>query len=357
MMSLDETDSHRILVAAGDEARYRQLAASAKRFGRIPDGMRVSFAYVRLDTGRMLEIILEPLPAWQTRMLEPLRVPRKLRDPSDVVVAVRDSESFTVQGEPRQRALRLLDALVSGARESGMQVEAVPAQPVRRNSYATGGPLRDEISFTVEHDEFRLWFTQATLRRPHEPTERELARARRGYMFPDFDDVPDEDLGIVLEGQGGRFWADSWKDAGDHRLEDDLAQILEEIRLRQANLVTQRAADAERQRQAEADRLDRERLRAEARERAVRAYREHQVDEAARDQARRWAEAAQLRGYAGAVRQHASSLESEDKAAALHWADRIMAVADAADPLPGDAVRPADFRAPTSDDLKPFMDM
>jgi hypothetical protein len=356
-LALQDATDHRILVPIDEGARYRYLAGFAKRLGRIPEGMRLSFDYARQDGDHMLAIALERPPEWQTRLLNPSRVAKKLQETSDIVQALMDSESFPVRGEPRDRAFRLIDALAAGARESGMTVLALDGQPVPRSSYVARRSQRGEIRFTIDQDEFRLRFTQATLQRPHEPTERELARARRGYMFPDFDDVPDEHLGIVLEGAGGRFWADSWRDTDGHRLEEDLAQILEEIRLRHGHLDAQRAAQAERQRQAQQERAERERRLAAARERAAVAYREHLVDEEVRNQVRRWTEAKQIRAYAAEVRRHASSLGADDHARALQWAERITTVANAMDPLPAGAVFPDLVAEPTADDLKAFMNL
>lgn len=340
MLSLQDADDHRILVPTNEDARYRQLAGFAKRFERIPEGMRLSFDYVRQEVGYMLAITLERLPEWQTSVLIPLRGSKRTQDTSDVVQAIMDSETFSVHGDPRNRACRLLEALVVGARESGMTVSAQAGQQALRSGYATRRSHDDQIRFAIDRDEFQLRFTQATLQRPHEPTERELARARRGYMFPDFDDVPDEKLGIVLEGAGGRFWADSWKDTAEHRLEDDLAQILEEIRLRHGHLAERRAVESERQRQAQQERAEHDKRLAAARERAAVAHREHLIDEEARDQARRWMEANQMRAYAEEVRRHASSLAADDHARALQWAERITTVANATDPFPDHAVYP-----------------
>lgn len=340
MLSLQEADDHRILVPTSEGARYRQLVGFAKRFERIPEGMRLSFDYVRQEVGYMLAITLERLPEWQIGTLIPSRVSTRAQDTSDVVQTIMDSETFSVHGDPRNRALRLLEALVVGARESGMTVSAKAGRQAQRSGYGGGRSTDDEIRFMIDRDEFQLRFTQATLQRPHVPTERELARARRGYMFPDFDDVPDEKLGIVLEGAGGRFWADSWKDADGHRLEDDLAQILEEIRLRHGHLAERRVVESERQRQAQQERAEQEKRLAAARERAAVAHREHLIDEEARDQARRWIEANQMRAYAEEVRRHASSLAADDHARALQWAERITTVANATDPFPDHAVYP-----------------
>jgi hypothetical protein len=355
MQSLREATDHRILVPTEKEPRYRGLVAAAKRHGRIPDGMQVSIEYTRHDNNYFVAVTLEPLPEWQTKLLAPVPVTEKLAEPSDVVRACMDLEEFSVDGKPRERAFRLLDALVNGARESGVAVSLESNSRAAHRRNPAWHSHENEIRFTIGPDDFWLSFTQAIFQRPHGPTERELKRARQGYMFPDFDDVPDEHLGIVLSGAGRRFWADKWKDTDEHRLEDDLAQILEEIKLRHGYLEAQRAAEAEQRRRAQLDRIEREKRLAEARKRAAFAYREHLIDEEALSQANRWAEAGRLRAYAAEVRRSAAQLPAENRTQALAWAERIIEVANATDPFPDCAVCPTAFAEPSVSDLQPFM--
>jgi len=229
MLALGAAEGHRLAAPRSQEASYRRLASLAKGRGLIPEGMQVTVAWASRD---QLSVALEPLPEWQTRVVDPIPVPSRLHDPSDVVAALSESATFQVGGGPRKRALRLAEALTVAARDRGMIVKAVLNQPLNGN-YAYGdGPRRDEIEFTIGGDSFRLWFTQQTLKEPHEPTQREIARVQRGFLFPDYDDVPAQHLGLVLDGEGGTFWASSWHDADDHALEEDLAQILEEMGLR-----------------------------------------------------------------------------------------------------------------------------
>lgn len=122
MAALHEADGHRILVSSAEGSRYRQLAGAAKRFGRIPDGMRITVAWAE---SRQSSVTLEQLPACQTKILESLPVPHHLYDPSSVVVALTDSETFQVTGEPRKRALRLAEAIVTHASERGMAPKAL----------------------------------------------------------------------------------------------------------------------------------------------------------------------------------------------------------------------------------------
>lgn len=352
MASLAEAPGNCIVAPPGDAGRYRRLAGMAKNLGRVPDGFCISFGHSRESGNFMVTLTLEPVPEWQTRVLDPLHLSRELSDPSDVVRALMESEHFPVAGGPRERAFRLLEALVVGAREAGMAVET-GYQTRRGYRSAAGG--REEIRFRANQDVFQLRFTQATLKRPHEATEQELAKARRGYLFPDFDEIPDEHLGIVLEGPGAQFWAGSWKDSDDHHLEDDLAQVLEEVRLRHGYLTDLRARELERERRVQQERAERQKLLEAARDRAAVAYREHMIDKGARDQALRWQEANQMRAYAAEVRRRASALDTGGREVAWFWAGRITSVADALDPFPDDAVPPQDIAEPSESDLQKFM--
>jgi hypothetical protein len=218
------------------------------------------------------------------------------------------------------------------------------ANPYYRHS---GWPQRDEIEFTIGPDSFRVWFTQASLQKPHEPTQREIVRARRGYLFPDYDEVPDERLGLALDGKGGNFWASSWRDTDDHRLDDDLAQVLEEIRLRHERLVEQREDEREREiarrRQEERDRV-----------RAAEKYRREFLIDAMKIQAKRWQEADRLRRYAAAIREVVERLAADERDDALAWADQVEAEAVKTDPLPG-AARVPGIPEPSCAELSPFM--
>lgn len=302
MTTLQEADSHRIVVSSSEEARYRQLSGLAKRFGRIPEGMQIT------------------------------------------VTRSRDRQSTVTL---RQRALRLSEALTTAARGEGMRVSAILNQAVNREYSYVGGARRDEIELKLESERFRLWFRQATLKVPHEATQREIARARRGYLFPDYDDVPAEHLGLVLQGAGGKFWADSWHDTDDHRLEEDLAQVLEEIRLRHLAVVARRKAEDERA-------ILRRQREEEERTAAAEKFRREFVVDAMRDQAKRWEEATRLRNYAVAIRDAVEQLLGERREAALSWADRVEEQADRADPLPEAAKAPT-IPNPLHADPSPFL--
>lgn len=344
MTALLEAENHQILIPSSSESRYRQLVGAAKRFGRIPDGMQLTVSWAKAGQST---VTLKPLPAWQTAVLIPIKVPKELREPSKVVLALSDSSTFQVTGIPKKRSLLLAEALVLTAREQGMMVEVRLNQPVHRDYYGRDNPRRDEIEFRLDRDQFRVWFTQATLQQPHEPTQSEIKRVQRGFLFPDYDYVPAEHLGLVLDGEGGQFWASEWHDTDTHQLDDDLAQILEEIRLRHNSLVEKRQA---KQVQGEA----KERKNQEDRARALVMYRKHFLIEAMKKQANRWDEATRLRNYATAVRSEAEELDGQAREHAQSWANQLEAQAIKTDPLPG-AATPPDIPEPSWSDLQPFL--
>lgn len=351
---LAEAGHQGIRVPYAEGRLYRQRAIKASRNSQIPEGMQLSFRRVTGDGADELWIVMTGVPAWQATVLTPGRTRRKGQELSDVVHALTDSETFPVAGGPRERALRVLDALVAGAREDGMIVTVSTAQLINRRNTAVAGPRRDEIVFAGEAGEVRLWFTQEMLQRPHEPTDRELNRARKGYLFPDHDEVPDEHLSITLDGNSEVFWGNTWKDTDEHRLEEDLAQILDEIRSRHEKQAASRDAEQRRrdakQRQVEDDRREWDFARA----RAVVLFREQFVVDTMHAQAKLWNEVSELRRYAEAVRGWAAQIDGERRVLAIEWAEQIEKQSDAIDPLPS-AAPPTRFPEPSREDLKPYM--
>ena len=346
MTQLKETAGHTLQFPRSEETKYKQLIASARRHGRVPEGMQLSTSYL-IDQGQPeFQITLEPLPAWRTRTLIPITVPAGVEELTEVATKHGDSSTFPVTGTPRERAIRMLDGLIRAALDDGMRVKALVGQPVNRNSYSPDAPRRDETEFRIGHDEFRLWFTQASLTHPHEPTPRELAQARRGRVFPDFDTMPDDRLGIEIRGDGPTFWANAWKDNDEDRLEDNLTRVLEEFRLRHAHLREQRATRAAREHER---RLENDRERTHARERFLEA----RMLKAMEDQASQWAKADELRRYAEALRQHSALLDIQDAVKAQEWAHQIAAHAQVIDPLSGAPWDPQ-IPDPTDSDLRPF---
>lgn len=345
MTALQEAEGHRLVISHEQRNRYQLRAAAAEREGRIPHGMQIMIRHG--EDNETVIVALEPLPAWRTAVLEPITVPTHLRDPTEVTAKLSQSTTFEVHGPPRDRALRLVEALVTAARAREWKVSAFLGQLVNQTRPHRGSVRRDGIEIRVERDIFRLWFTQDVVRTPHEPTPRELSRARHGYLFPDVDEIPADHLGLVLDGEGRTLWASQWKDTEDHQLEDDLAQVLEEIRLRHEDLLERRHQEEQR---AVIRHREHEEHLAAARVR----YEDDFLIRAMHTQAQQWEQATLLRGYARAVREQAELLDGVEREQSVAWADQIDAQAVACDPL-GMAGQPPHVPAPSHADLQPFL--
>jgi hypothetical protein len=351
--ALAEAGSRGLRVPWADGRVHRQRALKARRDGLVPEGMQISFRRMRDDDKDELWVKLAKQPAWHATVLRPARGHRDGLEQSDVVRALSESATFHVAGGPRDRALRILDALVTGARAEGMTVTSATAQLVHRARTASSS-LRDELVFVGVAGEVRAWVTQDLLQLPHEPTERELTRARQGYLFPDHDEVPAEFLGIALDGSGV-FWGKEWKESDAHGLEEDLGQVLEEIRFRHEAQADYRDAEL---RRSEAIRRRLEEAQHEwdlARDRAVTMFKEQRVIDEMLAQAKQWNQVSELRRYAEAIRAKAASLDDEPRTRALDWAGQLDNQADAMDPLRKAAASPVVIPEPSREELKPYM--
>lgn len=329
----------------------RRRVADAERAGRIPDGMRIAVRPFRREEEHGARVRMERLPNWF--VLAPRSRRRGVVEHTTSAVELDGSERFQVEGAPRERALRLVDALVEGGASEGVAVSA--ALGVRIDDGRRYNEVhRDELVFAVEPDEVKAWFVQKTLQVKHEPTVRELARARQGYLFPDFDDVPDENLTFMVDGRSGIMWAGSWTDSDEQHLEQMIPRILEEVLFRLDAAVALREAERRREEaQLRALKVRREAWD-RAREDAVAAFRRQFLVTQMLDQAAAWQQAALLQRYADAVRHQAQSLEDRENSDALEWTSQIEAHADRVNPLPNSAATPTPPE-PTMKDLEPFM--
>ena len=364
MTALADAESHEITIPYNATSHYKRLASFAKSSGKIPEGMRVT---VESSWGsRDVSVRLKPLPAWQLKKLTPISVSTQLRNPSDVTTLFKNSDTSQVKGDPTHRALLLIEALVVEARRRGVTVEAKLGEQLFPDQYRYIGPKHDEVKFVLGRDEYRLWFEQKTLRKHHEPTRSEINWAWRGRLFPDEDEIPDTQLSLVLRGEGGKFWAERWDDTDDHHLEDDLAQILEEMQLRHDAMDERRRnEEVEHKRKQEEYEREQERLKAQAQEherrlaaateQAKREYHERFITEAMYRQSREWQDSDRLRRYAKAIESIAASNPNTQKERMLIWAKQINIQADKDDPLPSRAIRP-NVPEPTETELKPLID-
>ncbi len=186
-------------------------------------------------------------------------------------------------------------------------------------------------------------------RTEHIPTKKELAEAEKHswVRIPRYDHSPAERLRICVSG-GLRHRAGEWADTAARPLEDQLAEIVQEVGLRGQEAERKRLADLE---EAQQKRLRWEAVKRQATAEYAEAYRARHLEA----QNAAWRRAAGLVEYLGALRLHAESLPlgpAKDEAEAwIAWAEGH---AQRLNPLNGSPLMP-EIPEPRAEDLKPFM--
>ncbi|MFD4242092.1 hypothetical protein ACFWP3_10895 [Streptomyces sp. NPDC058525] len=186
-------------------------------------------------------------------------------------------------------------------------------------------------------------------RTEHIPTKKELADAEKHswVRIPRYDTSPAERLRICVGG-GLRHRAGEWADAADCPLEDQLAEIVQEVGLR--------GEAAERKRLADLEPAREKRLQWEA------AMQRAKIDfaEAARvqhleAQERAWRRATGLAEYVGALRLHAQTLATgPERNGAEAWIAWAADHVERLNPLNG-TLRLPEIPEPRASDLEPFL--
>ncbi|WP_251056932.1 hypothetical protein [Streptomyces sp. ISL-94] len=249
----------------------------------------------------------------------------------------------SVQG----RAFRLIHALLTATQRLGYAIafgtaESAPAPHRRRD-----GPPHFTITAQGQRCDFLI--LQEQDRAEHIPTKKELADAEKHswVRIPRYDHSPSERLSICVSG-GLRHRAGQWADTAARPLEDQLAEIVQEVGLR--------GEAAERKRLADLEAAREKRLRWEA------AMQQAKIDyaEAVRvqhleAQERAWRHAAGLAEYVGALRLHAQTLptgpDRDGAEAWITWADNYL---KRLNPLNG-MLRLPTVPDPRAADLQPFL--
>ncbi|MCY0939089.1 hypothetical protein [Streptomyces sp. H34-S4] len=245
------------------------------------------------------------------------------------------------------RALRLIHAMLTATQKLGFAsafgtAESATALHRRRN-----GP--PHFTITAQGQECDFLILQEQDRAEHIPTKKELADAEKHswVRIPRYDHSPAERLRICVSG-GQRHRADEWADTATRPLEDQLAEIVQEVGLR--------GEAAERKRLADLETAREKRLQWEA------AMQQAKIDfaEAARvqhleAQEQAWRRAADLVEYVGALRLHTQTLptgpERTEAEAWIVWAaDHVERL----NPLNG-TLRLPDIPEPRASDLQPFL--
>ncbi|MFD9335517.1 hypothetical protein ACFWBF_14090 [Streptomyces sp. NPDC060028] len=318
--------------------------SAARRSGRIPETKELYGRWCRNG----YEIRLEDVPVWRLAVLEPVPVTARLTQPHAVVKAMQShSHPMGVTKAVQARALRLVQALILATQKLGHVSKVGPtrgAPPQHRRRSAA-----PHFTITAQGQTCDFLVLQEQDRTDHTATEKELAEAKK-YSWvttPRFDYSPADRLRIALSG-GQPHRASEWVDTAARSLEEQLAEIVQEVGLRGEATERKRLADLEAARQ--------KRLQWEA------AMHQAQIDyaEAFRVQCleaqeKAWRHAAGLTEYVNALRLHAATLpagpERDGAEAWIAWADGHVRRLN---PLSGTLGLP-DIPAPRADDLKPFL--
>ncbi|MFB7548236.1 hypothetical protein [Streptomyces sp. NPDC056154] len=186
-------------------------------------------------------------------------------------------------------------------------------------------------------------------RTEHVATEKELAEAKKNswIRIPRFDYTPSKRLRFVLSG-GQPHRASEWSDTPNRPLEEQLAEITQEVTLRGEAAERKRLDEIEAARQK---RILWEAAMEEARIQYAEAYRvrHFEAQEAA------WRHATRLAEYVSAVRTRVETTPlGQTRTEAQAWIDWAAATVECLDPL---STPPwlADIPEPRADYLEPFL--
>lgn len=344
MMAALEAGGGRIEIGANEYARFHQLALSAKRFNKVPDGMQV---LVHTDW-KTAWVTLEKLPEWMTTILDPIAVPSTLRDASKVVLALQDREDLEIRVAEKKRALRLVQALVAECLKRAYMVTA-PQAP-HKNSwgrYERWDHNQGQVLIKIGADEYQLSIFQLTNKVEHVPSKWELAHGGRGYAIPQFDFPKTPELGIRIEGKDYHFWASTWTDTDARSLEDALPQIVQELELRHDRSEARREVE-------EKQRLEAQTQWELVREKAVeKLTRSHRAD-VLRQQAADWSTAQAISAYAEAMGQALAAKDEVEIEAMAEWIAWARSYAQKLNPLNRELRLPTPPE-PTAAALESFM--
>ena len=191
-----------LLVDDRDRGYYANLARSAERYGKTPEGKQWVEERV-LDPSetrwRAYKTVwkLVDLPDWLTLQPDPIPVAGSLTAHAHPAVrAIRAERSLLPFKQPtRSRALRLLDALARAAEQKGYTVEGA----LRGGERSSDGAV---LMFRLMEHSYRVRMVEVMERVPHVPTKAELRDAERHswVRIPTHDPVPSGRLQVEILG-------------------------------------------------------------------------------------------------------------------------------------------------------------
>ncbi|MFD9007629.1 hypothetical protein [Streptomyces sp. NPDC059552] len=327
-----------------DTEKWPIRVAAARRSGKIPETKELHAGWCRDG----YEIRLVDTPAWRLASLPPVPVPARLASPHPVVKALQSHpEPMGLTKLVQGRALRLIHALVTATQRLGYASAVGAGHGVSAPHRRRNGPPHFTITAQGQRCDFLV--LQEQDRAEHVPTKKELADAEKHswVRIPRYDYSPAERLKICVSG-GVAHRASEWADSAARSLEDQLAEIVQEVGLRGEATECQRLADLEAARQKQ---LLWEAATRQAKVDYAEAFRVQRLEA----QEKAWRHAAGLTEYIDALRVHAAALpagpEREGAEAWIAWADGHVRRLN---PLNGTPGLP-DIPEPRAHDLKPFL--
>lgn len=343
---LAANDGHLIKpIESGPHAvNWTSRVNAARKSGKIPRTQELH----GYPTHSGYEIKLVDIPAWRLAELAPLYVPSRLTKSHAVVAALqKQSQPMGLTKPVQGRALRIIQTLITATEAQGHKAALGATQgapPPHRRRKAP-----PHFTITAQGESVGFLVLQEQDRSEHVPTDKELADAKKySWMrIARFDYTPSCRLRFMLRG-GSPHRASEWADLPGQPLEDQLAEIAQEVGLRGEAAERKRLAD---QQAREAQQRRWEAAMQEARAAYAHAYGVKHLEE----QADAWHRASRLSEYVAAVRDHATSLppgqERTEIEAWLAFADahlKHLTESAAAPKLPTP-------QKPSGDDLKPFL--
>jgi len=312
-----------------ERANLDAQVRAIRRFGKLPPGLHL---LVKQPSWSKRVLTIVPLPEWMSA--EPVPVPAQLRNPHPAVAALRDSDRLPVSGPPRNRALRLLQALATAAAERSYGVTFPHS---RRDPYGYQERDLDHLRFGVRGHDVGVRVVQLKDRSNHVPTARELAEKQRysWTRIPDYDYTPSDRLRFEMPGRF-EYQQSTWADGVKSRVEGRLAGIFRELEFRADAAERQRQVDEERPRQEELE--ERRRIA-----RATIKLNETHRAEVLKAQLAAWQHARQFDEYLAAMDARITQIhDREAAAAAREWLAWARAYVASLDPLDGALAMPSD---------------
>ncbi|RJQ55920.1 MAG: hypothetical protein C4521_00960 [Actinobacteria bacterium] len=276
-----------------------------------------------------------------------ISIPATLRNPHPAIAALRDNKRhFDLTPSVRNRALRVLQALIKAAEQKGYQVKSVEKcrEGYRYGSYES----KDHLVIDTGETREGVRIFQQRDRARHTPTREELAEQERwGRRPPVYDYAPNKFLRLELN----RHWdghRHSWSEGPRGPIDKKLPGVLDEISRRHEQAMQRRLS-------AEEERAEREREWYAVHERAEVLLQEANRAEVLMAQADRWRRACEIRGYVAAMTSVAEGLDDPAmREKAKRWIRWATDYCESLDPFNQPIEMPEEIEI-TAESLRPFM--